>query len=108
MLRFVSKLVSNGEATKVTLSLSQSIQQHITNGWNQTTLGLGVKLHHKFGSRELIDILHGHGYTATCDEVRRFRKSAAKYVSVNALHFIRQWDSLKVLELCSVGMTTLI
>lgn len=85
LLRFVSKLVSNGEVTKVSLSLSQSIQQHITNGCNQTTLGLGVKLHHKFGSRDLIDILHDHGYTATYDEVRRFRKSAAKYVSENAL-----------------------
>lgn len=82
LLRFVSKLVSNGEVTKVSLSLSQSIQQHITNGCNQTTLGLGVKLHHKFGSRDLIDILHDH---ATYDEVRRFRKSAAKYVSENAL-----------------------
>ena len=85
MLRFVSKLVSNGEVTKVSLSLSQSIQQHITNRCNQTTLVLGVKLHHKFGSRDLIDILHDHGYTATYDEVRRFRKSAAKYVSENAL-----------------------
>ncbi len=37
----------------------------IPSGWNQTTLGLGVKLHHKIGSRKLIDILHDHGYTTT-------------------------------------------
>ena len=56
--------VSNGEVTESSLSLSQSIQ-HITSGWNQTTLGLEVKLHHKIGSRKLIDILHDHGYTTT-------------------------------------------
>ncbi len=46
---------------------------------------MGVKLHHKFGSRYIIDTLHEHGYIASYDEVRRFRKSAAKYVSENAL-----------------------
>ncbi len=85
LLRFISKLVSTGEVTKASLSLSQSIQQHITNACNQTTLGLGVKLHHKFGSRYITDTLHEHGYIASYDEVRRFRKSAAKYVSENAL-----------------------
>ena len=44
---------------------------------------MGVKLHHKVGSRDLIDILHGHGYTVSYDEVLRFRKSAAKYVADN-------------------------
>ena len=46
LLRFISKLVSNGEITKPSLSLSQSIQQHISSTQNQTTLGLGIKLHH--------------------------------------------------------------
>ena len=83
LLRFVSKLISHGEVTKASLSLSQSIQYCITNMQNQTTLGLGVELHHKFGSRDLIDNLHQHGYTVSYDEVLRFRKSAAKYVSDN-------------------------
>ncbi len=84
LLRFVLKLVSNGEVTKASLSLSQSIPYHITNTQNQTTLGLSVKLHHKFGSSDLIHILNGHGYTVSYDEVLRFRKSAAKYVHDNA------------------------
>ena len=83
LLRFIYKLVSNGEITKPSLSLSQSIQQHISSTQNQTTLGLGIKLHHKFGSRELIDILHENGYVASYQEVRRFRKSEAQYVSNN-------------------------
>ena len=81
--RFISKLVSNGEITKASLSLSQSIQSRITNARNQTTLGLGVKLHHKFGSSDLIHILHEHGYIVSYDEVLRFRKSAAQYVGDN-------------------------
>ena len=74
-LRFVSKLISNGEVTKASLSLSQSIQYRITKTWNITTPGLGVKLHHKFGSSDLIHILNGRGYTASYDEVLQFCKS---------------------------------
>ena len=54
LLRFISKLISNGEITKASLSLSQSIQSLNTNRCSQTILGLSVKLHHKFGSSELI------------------------------------------------------
>ena len=84
LLRFISKLISNGEVTKKSLSLSQSIQYCMTNTRNQTALGLGVKLHHKFGSSDLIQILNDHGYIVSYDEVLRFRKSAAKYVEGNA------------------------
>ena len=45
---------------------------------NESTLGLAVKVHHQFGSRDLIDILHSSGYICSYDEVLRFRKSAAK------------------------------
>ena len=44
-------------------------------------LGLAVKLHHKHGSSELIKTLNEHGITSTYDEVLRFRKSVAKFVS---------------------------
>ena len=62
LLRFISMLISNGKVTKAAMSLSQSIQYCITNTGNQTTLGLGVILHHKFGSSDLIQLLHQHGY----------------------------------------------
>ena len=95
LLRFISKLVSNGEITKPPLSLSQSIQQHTSSAQNQTTLGLGIKLNHKFGSCELIDILHENGYVASYQEVQRFRKSAAQYVSNNTytLHQMMRFTS---------------
>lgn len=84
LLRLISKLVSGGEITKVSISLAQAIQQHISHIWNQTTLGLGVDLHHKFGSRDLIDTLYEHGFTVSYDEVLRFRKSAAKFICNNS------------------------
>ena len=80
LVTLISKLVSNGNITKCSLSLAQSIQSCITKTSNQTTLGLAVKLHHKFGSRDLIDILHDYGYISTYEEVLRFRTSVAKYV----------------------------
>ena len=43
LLKFMSDLVSGGEVIKKSLSLSQSIQSHITGATNQTTLGLAVK-----------------------------------------------------------------
>ena len=39
LLRFVSKLISHGEITKASLSLSQSIQYHITNTRTKQHLG---------------------------------------------------------------------
>ena len=84
LLTLISDLVSGGEVTKKSLSLSQSIQSHITGTRNQTTLGLGVKLQHRYGSSELIKLLHEHGFISTYDEVLRFRKSAARFLGDNA------------------------
>lgn len=70
--------------TKKSLSLSQSIQSHVTGTRNQTTLGLAVKLQHQHGSSELLRLLHEHGFTTSYDEVLRFRKSAARFLGDNA------------------------
>jgi len=75
----VSNLVSEGEITRVSLSLAQAIQYHISKCYNQTTLGLGVKFHHRFGSKEAVALLHEYGFSVTYDEVMRFRTSVAKY-----------------------------
>ena len=58
LLAFVSSLVSNGETSKPSLALSQCIQQHVNKSTNQTSLGLAVKLHHKYGSSDLVSILN--------------------------------------------------
>ncbi|MES9884700.1 MAG: hypothetical protein ABW185_27970 [Sedimenticola sp.] len=79
LLSLISVLVSNGQVTKASITIAQSIQAHITKTYNQTTLGLAVKLHHRFGSRELVSLLHESGITASYHEVLRFRTSAAIY-----------------------------
>ena len=38
---------------------------HMTESYNQTTLGLAVKLHHRFVSKELVALLHEYGITVT-------------------------------------------
>ena len=84
LARLVSSLVPGGAITKPSLTLAQCIQQHIggTN-INLTILGLAVKLHHKHDRSELVKTLNEHGITSSYDEVLRFRKSVAKFVSHN-------------------------
>ena len=77
LLTFIAKMVSDGKITRTSTTLAQCIQTHVTQSYNQTSLGLAVKLHHKFGSKELLTILHEYGITVTYDEVLRFRTSAA-------------------------------
>lgn len=80
LLSLMEKLVSNGKTSKPSLSLAQSIQYNITKQSNQTTLGLALKLHHRFGSKEVVSLLHDYGFTVTYDEVLRCRTSIAKLV----------------------------
>ena len=84
LVRLVSSLVSGCAITKPSLTMVQCIQQHIggTN-INLTILGLAVKLHHKHDSSELGNTLNEHGIGSSYDEVLRFRKSVAKFVSDN-------------------------
>ena len=83
LLRLISCLFLGGRINKQALTLAQCVEQHIIGNTNQRTLGLAVKLHHKYGSRELIQTLNEHGITASYDEVLCFRKSAANFVSNN-------------------------
>ena len=90
LLRLISSLVSRDEGvTKQSLTLTQCIQQHVSKSWNQTTLGLAIKLHHKHGSSEMFQTLNEHGILASYDEVLRFRKSAAQYASEDSEMYMR-------------------
>lgn len=50
-------------------------------------LGLAVKLLHRYGSSELVKLLHEHGFTTSYDEALRFRKSTARLLADNAQVF---------------------
>jgi hypothetical protein len=76
LLKLISDLISEGEVTKQFLSLSQSIQSHITNTRNQTTLGLAVKLQHHYGSSELrLEINVDESVAIGCRMAPMFRTS---------------------------------
>ena len=79
LLDIVSKLVSGGVINKQSVSLAQSIQQHVNKQWNQTTSGVAVSLHHKFWSKELLSMMYDLGFIASYTEVLWFRSSVAKY-----------------------------
>eukprot|EP00794_Sanderia_malayensis_P001581 gene1581-1746_t len=46
-------------------------------------IGIGVQMHHHFGSKFLIDSLKSHGFCSSYSEVKRFDKSAADCLGKN-------------------------
>lgn len=56
-------------------ALMQAVRPRILTAPLQ--IGLGVQLHHHFGSRFLIDTLHSLGFSSSYAEVQRFERSAA-------------------------------
>ena len=74
LLTLLSSLVSNGKVSKKSLALAQAIQALVSRRFNQTTLGLALQIHHRSGSKELVDILYSNGFCCSYDEVKRFWK----------------------------------
>ena len=87
-LDIVSKLFSGGVVNKQSVSLAQSIKQHVNKQCNQTPLGVAVSLHHKFGSKELLSMMYYDlGFTASYTEMLRFRLSVVKYTGEKHLEY---------------------
>ena len=59
------------------ISLSCSLIAGCQNITTPLSLGLGIRLHHDFGSKAVLDDLNALGYTVSYDEVRRFLTSGA-------------------------------
>ncbi len=79
-MSLTSSLVSNNNITKPSLTIAQIIQSHITKCPTPATPGLGVKVNHNDGSKELVSLLHEHGLIVPYDDFKRFIISAAKYI----------------------------
>ena len=64
------------------------------------TLDLALELHHHFGSKCLIDLLHSLGHCASYDEVRRFLTSAAMDQSQgpDEVYIPKRLQNLRVLD----------
>ena len=94
LLSFIAGLVSDGAVTKVSLSLAQSIQHRVTKWHNQMTLVLAVKFHHRFGSKEAVNLLHEYRFAVKWYEDLRFRKSVAVHIASQTS--VRQLPSSEV------------
>ena len=42
-------------------------------------IGLALQLYHEFGSKQLVDTLHVHGFCSSYDEVKRYLTSLANH-----------------------------
>ena len=49
------------------------------NQYTPFTLALALQLHHEYGSKNLIETLHSHGFCASYTEVRKFLTSSANH-----------------------------
>ena len=75
----LERLFSGKDTRKKVGSIGQAIMQAARPRalMSPLQLGLAVQLHHHFGSRFLIDLLHALGFCSSYSEVQRFLSSAA-------------------------------
>ena len=85
LYRFVSWLIDSNSFDDATeskdnfqaVSICHSIISSSLHTITPITLGLGVLLHHEYGSKKLINELYALGHCVSYDEVRRFLTSVA-------------------------------
>ena len=108
LLRLVSSLVSDGNVTKPSLTISQTIQQHISGARNQATIGSDIKLHHKHGSSDAIKLLNSHGLVSSYYEGLWFLQISCLICFEEHWYnyTIRSWSSQWSLDQYLAGGTT--
>jgi hypothetical protein len=57
------------------MSLTESIVSLSKNVITPFQIGLTLQLYHEFGSKQLVDTLHVHGFCSSYDEVKRYLTS---------------------------------
>ena len=80
LLRLFLRILFVGKDVELQIaSVGQAIVQ-ATRPWvilAPLQLGLGVKMHHHFASKFLIDALHAHGFCSSYPTVQKFKRSAS-------------------------------
>ena len=76
---FLISIISTSNSTLRIASLGQAIMQGSRPRGIQAPLqiGLGVQLHTKYASRNLLDYLHSMGFCCSYNEARKFERNAA-------------------------------
>ena len=70
----IPKKISEEKMRKY-LSLSECIVPLCKSVITPFQIGLALQLYHEFGSKQLIETLHPHGFCSSYDEVRRYLTS---------------------------------
>jgi len=67
------------EKMRKCMSLTESIVSLSKYVITPFQIGLALQLYHEFGSKQLVDTLHVHGFCSSYDEVRRYLTSLANH-----------------------------
>jgi hypothetical protein len=78
ILPSANDITSLGKLQKC-LSLAKCIVSVSKNKFTSFHLGLALQVHHIYGSKNLIEILHSHGLCASYHEVRHYLTSVADH-----------------------------
>jgi len=77
--QFLNQIIDHKKKERKVISLAQAIVQAAVPRKliAPLQLGLGVQMHHQFGSKSLIDTLNSLGFCSSYQEIQRFETSAA-------------------------------
>jgi hypothetical protein len=65
------------EKLRKCMALTETIVSINKNSFKPLSPGLALKLHHVYGSKNLNETLHNHGFCASYNELRRYPTSLA-------------------------------
>jgi hypothetical protein len=61
------------------MALAETIVSINKNSFTPFSLGLVLQMHHVYGSKNLVETLHSHGFYASYNELRRYLTSLADH-----------------------------
>jgi hypothetical protein len=67
------------EKLRKCMALAETIVSINKNSFTPFTLGLALQMHHVYGSKNLVETLHSHGFCASYNELRRYLTSLADH-----------------------------
>lgn len=76
---------TDGDPDPKCLNIACDITTLATSILSPKHVGLGIYLHHEYGSRKLVESMHNLGYSLSYDELRSFLTSAATFVTTNQI-----------------------
>ncbi|KAK3108189.1 hypothetical protein FSP39_002876 [Pinctada imbricata] len=73
----VSETFTMGSKMRQCLAISECIVSLCKDALTPFHLAMALHVHHEFGSKQLVDLLYSHGFSASYTEVRRFLTSVS-------------------------------